>query len=70
MQRLFTGMKIHDVVGVTLRAYKKEVVSKIALNYEGQHRFIPLSLSLQGYKINEIVSNHRLRQYGHTKYSP
>jgi len=68
MQRLFTGMKIHDV-SCTLRLYKKECVSKIALNWEGQHRFIPLSLSLQGHKIGEIESNHRLRKFGTTKYS-
>ena len=68
MQRLFTGMNIHDV-SCTLRIYKRECISKIALNWEGQHRFIPLSLSLQGYRIGEIISNHRLRQYGTTKYS-
>src|SRR3989339_93231 len=68
MQRLFTGMKIHDV-SCTLRAYKKECVGKIALNWEGQHRFIPLSLSLQGYRVGEIVSNHRKRKYGYSKYN-
>jgi len=68
MQRLFTGMKIHDV-SCTLRAYKRTCVDKIALNWEGQHRFIPLSLSLQGYRVGEIVSNHRQRKYGSTKYS-
>jgi len=68
MQRLLTGMRIHDV-SCTLRAYRKECVPDIALNWEGQHRFIPLSLSLQGYKIGEIVSNHRKRQFGSTKYS-
>jgi len=68
LQRLFTGMKIHDV-SCTLRAYKKDCIHKIALNWEGQHRFIPLSLSLQGFKVGEIVSNHRLRQFGSTKYS-
>lgn len=67
-QRLFTGMKIHDV-SCTLRIYKRECVDKIALNWEGQHRFIPLSLSLQGYRVGEIVSNHRLRKFGTTKYS-
>lgn len=68
MQRLFTGMKIHDV-SCTLRAYRRDCVPRIALNWEGQHRFIPLSLSLQGYKVDEIVSNHRKRIYGYTKYS-
>jgi len=68
LQRLFTGMKIHDV-SCTLRIYKRAVIEKIALNWEGQHRFIPLSLSLQGFKVGEIVSNHRQRQFGITKYS-
>jgi len=68
LQRLFTGMKIHDV-SCTLRIYKRMCIDKIALNWEGQHRFIPLSLSLQGYQIGEIVSNHRLRKFGTTKYS-
>jgi len=68
LQRLFTGMKIHDV-SCTLRIYKKMCINKIALNWEGQHRFIPLSLSLQGYRIGEVVSNHRLRKFGNTKYS-
>ena len=68
MQRLVTGLAIHDV-SCTLRVIKRECIPHIALNREGQHRFIPLSLSLQGYKIGEIVSNHRLRVYGQTKYN-
>ena len=68
LQRLFTGMKIHDV-SCTLRIYKRICIDKIALNWEGQHRFIPLSLFLQGYRIGEVVSNHRLRKFGKTKYS-
>jgi len=68
LQRLFTGVKIHDV-SCTLRVYKRKCIDKIALNWEGQHRFIPLSLSLQGYRVGEIVSNHRLRKHGETKYS-
>ena len=68
LQRLFTGMKIHDV-SCTLRIYKRICIDKIALNWEGQHRFIPLSLSLQGYRVGEVVSNHRLRKFGNTKYS-
>lgn len=68
LQRLMTGMTIHDI-SCTLRAYQRECIDKIPLNWEGQHRFIPLSLSLQGYKIGEIVSNHRPRRFGRTKYS-
>lgn len=68
LQRSITGLTIHDV-SCTLRVFNRNVADKIALNREGQHRFIPLSLALQGYKVGEIVSNHRQRQYGYTKYS-
>jgi len=68
LQRIFTGLKIHDI-SCTLRIYKRACLSKIALHWEGQHRFIPLSLSLQGFKVGEVISNHRLRRYGHTKYN-
>jgi dolichol-phosphate mannosyltransferase len=68
VQRLFTGAKIHDV-SCTLRVYRRNCVSKIPLNWEGQHRFIPLCLSMQGLKVGEVESNHRRRKYGYTKYS-
>jgi glycosyltransferase involved in cell wall biosynthesis len=68
LQRLFTGLKVHDV-SCTLRAYKRKCVADIPLSWEGQHRFIPLSLSLQGYRVGEILSHHRERSYGFSKYS-
>lgn len=67
LQRTFTGMKIHDI-SCTLRIFTKETGQKIALNWEGQHRFIPLSASLQGCQVSEIISNHRDRRFGCTKY--
>jgi len=67
-QRAVSGLRIHDI-SCTLRAYKRKCISKIALNWEGQHRFIPLSLSLQGFKVGEIESHHRRRRFGMTKYS-
>jgi len=67
-QRLLSGLKIHDI-SCTLRVFKRECIGHIALNWEGQHRFIPLSLYLHGYSIGEVVSNHRKRQFGQSKYS-
>ncbi len=67
-QRLLTGFTIHDI-SCTLRMYHKSCVDKIPLNWEGQHRFIPLCLSLQGFKVGEIISHHRKRKFGLTKYS-
>lgn len=68
LQRMFTGAKIHDV-SCTLRVYKRVCIPQIPLNWEGQHRFIPLCLAMQGFKVGEIESNHRRRKYGVTKYS-
>jgi len=68
LQRIFTGMKIHDV-SCTLRAYKRECLADLKLQWEGQHRFIPLMLSKKKYKIGEIVSHHRTRRFGYSKYS-
>ncbi len=68
LQRLLTRLTIHDV-SCTLRAYKRSCVPRIPLNWEGQHRFIPLCLALQGFRVGEIVSNHRQRRFGRTKYS-
>ncbi len=67
LQRIFTGMTIHDI-SCTLRAYKRECAKQLSLEWEGQHRFIPLILSKKGFKVSEIVSNHRVRQYGFSKY--
>ncbi len=67
LQRLFTGLSIHDI-SCTLRACKRSCGMKIPLNWEGQHRFIPLCLSLQGFKITEIETNHRDRRFGQSKY--
>ncbi len=68
LQRLFTGLRIHDI-SCTLRAYRKECAQKIPLDWEGQHRFIPLVLAKQGYKIGEITAHHRRRTYGVSKYT-
>lgn len=68
LQRISTGMPIHDI-SCTLRAYKRECAQKLPLNWEGQHRFIPLILAKKGFKVGEIISHHRKRKYGFSKYS-
>lgn len=68
LQRTLTRLKIHDI-SCTLRAYKKECLKNLHLDWEGQHRFIPLMLSLEGCRIGEIISRHRRRQFGKTKYN-
>lgn len=61
-----TGPDIHDF-GCTLKAYRSEAVKSINLYGEG-HRYIPAKLHKNGYKITELVVNHRERKFGDTKY--
>ncbi len=61
-----TGPDIHDF-GCTLKAYRKKAVQSINLYGEG-HRYIPAKLHKNGFKITEIVVNHRERKFGKTKY--
>lgn len=61
------GDRIHDS-GCSLRAYKREAVSDLVL--EGKmHRYIMLILRSKGFKIGEIVVNHRPRVFGVSKYN-
>lgn len=58
---------IHDS-GCSLKVYKKECFRGMNL-YGEQHRFIPALLKIKGFKIGEIVVNHRARTSGYTKYN-
>lgn len=58
---------IHDS-GCSLKVYRKECFIGINL-YGEQHRFIPAILKMKGFKIDEIVVNHRERTSGRTKYN-
>jgi glycosyltransferase involved in cell wall biosynthesis len=64
---LIINDKIHDS-GCTLKAYKKECFKDLDL-YGEMHRFIPALLRWKGFKITEVVVNHRKRKFGKTKYS-
>ncbi|MDP7282639.1 MAG: glycosyltransferase family 2 protein [Candidatus Undinarchaeales archaeon] len=66
LNRKFTGVPIHDS-GCTLRAYKREAIEDIRL-YGETHRYIPALIAGKGYKITEVVSNHRPRRFGKSKY--
>ncbi len=68
LQRLLSGLKIHDV-SCTLRVYRRTCLAQLPLDREGEHRFIPLILSLQGYRISEIEAHHRPRRFGQSKYN-
>lgn len=68
--RMFRRMLIKDEVhdaGCTLRVYRKEAVKSLDLQGE-MHRYILSLLKWKGFKIGEIVVNHRPRLNGKTKY--
>ncbi|NQU98264.1 glycosyltransferase family 2 protein [Candidatus Woesearchaeota archaeon] len=59
---------VHDS-GCTLKAYRKECFDDITLFGE-MHRFIPLILSIKGFRIGELKVRHHHRRFGKTKYGP
>lgn len=61
-----TGIKIHDF-NCGLKAYRREVVRSINV-YGELHRFIPALARWEGFRIGEIVVQHRPRKYGRTKF--
>ena len=61
---------IHDGIndsGCSLKIYKRNCFKNLSL-YGEMHRFIPALLKIKGFKIGELVVDHRLRITGKTKY--
>lgn len=61
-----TGFPIHDL-GCTLKAIRREIASELEL-YGQMHRFIPILAAQRGARCVEVVTHHRARQFGQTKY--
>ena len=61
-----TGFPIHDL-GCTLKAMRREIAQELEL-YGEMHRFIPILADQLGAKSLEVVTHHRARQFGTTKY--
>lgn len=64
--RWFTGVKLHDH-NCGMKCYKAEVFREIRL-YGELHRFIPVLAAARGFKIGEVVIQHRPRKFGRSKY--
>ena len=67
IRRILLHDGIHDS-GCTLKIYKSECFKSVDLVGE-MHRFIPAILNIKGFKIGEMVVNHRPRKVGQTKYN-
>lgn len=63
---LFWGLNLHDY-NCGLKVYRSEAAKSLNL-YGGFHRFIPLLLYQQGFRVTEIPVSHRKRRFGKSKY--
>ena len=66
LRGIFINDGIHDS-GCSLKIYKRECFSGVSL-YGEMHRFIPAILKIKGFKLGELIVNHRPRTSGQTKY--
>jgi glycosyltransferase involved in cell wall biosynthesis len=64
--RLLTGIKIHDF-NCGLKIYRRDVVKSVKV-YGELHRYIPVLAQVDGFRIGELVVQHRPRKYGISKY--
>jgi len=65
---LFSTIKLHDF-NCGFKAYRSEVAKGLDL-YGQLHRYIPVMVGNEGYKITEIPVHHRKRKFGKSKYGP
>jgi len=63
---ILTGLRLHDF-NCGLKAYRREVAKTVQV-YGELHRYIPALAKWHGFKVAEIVVNHRRRKYGKTKF--
>ena len=61
-----TGFPIHDL-GCTLKTIRRDIATELHL-YGEMHRFIPIIAHQRGARCKEVVTNHRPRIHGTTKY--
>lgn len=61
-----TGVRLHDH-NCGMKAYRAEVFREVRL-YGELHRFIPVLADARGFKVGELVINHRPRKFGQSKY--
>jgi len=61
-----TGVKLHDH-NCGFKCYRREIFDEVKL-YGELHRFVPVLASARGWRVGEIVVDHRARQHGYSKY--
>jgi dolichol-phosphate mannosyltransferase len=61
-----TGVGLHDH-NCGFKCYRREIFDEVRL-YGELHRFVPVLAAARGWRVGEMVVNHRPRQFGHSKY--
>jgi dolichol-phosphate mannosyltransferase len=61
-----TGVRLHDH-NCGMKCYRREIFNEVRL-YGELHRFVPVLAQARGYRVGELVINHRPRKFGHSKY--
>src|SRR5439155_11686181 len=61
-----TGVHLHDH-NCGMKAYRAEVLREVHL-YGEMHRFVPVLAAGRGFRVGELVVNHRPRRFGVSKY--
>jgi hypothetical protein len=61
-----TGVWLHDH-NCGMKCYRAEVLREVRL-YGELHRFIPVQAAARGFRVGEVVIQHRPRRFGRSKY--
>ncbi|MFW6124967.1 MAG: glycosyltransferase family 2 protein [Pirellulales bacterium] len=61
-----TGVTLHDH-NCGMKCYRREVFGEVQL-YGELHRFVPVLAAARGYRVGELVIQHRRRPFGRSKY--
>lgn len=61
-----TGVKLHDH-NCGFKCYRREIFDEVRL-YGELHRFVPVLAAARGWKVGEVVVDHRAREHGVSKY--
>ena len=61
-----TGVYLHDH-NCGMKAYRAEALQEVYL-YGELHRFVPVLANARGFKVGELVIQHRARKFGSSKY--
>jgi len=66
MVRAMTGVSLHDH-NCGMKCYRREVFDEVRL-YGELHRFVPVLAAARGFRLGELVIQHRPRRFGRSKY--